>query len=249
MPKISAYHRPQKISEVLKLLARPGVTTTVIAGGTYLNPHLPEMVEEVVDLQLVGLADIIVSNQSARLGAMVSLQAIVEDTQLPSLLRQAAHREGPNTFRYAGTVGGAIAGPSKESEFVAALLVLDAQVEIETLNGSKTVTLIDFLQDIPTALSGGVITAVSISTEGETAAGRVARTPADNPIVAALARRTPAEKINLALCGVAPTPVLVDPNTDIKAAINPSADFRGSMEYRRQMAAVLTKRVLSELEI
>jgi CO/xanthine dehydrogenase FAD-binding subunit len=69
----------------------------------------------------------------------------------------------------------------------------------------------------------------------------------DSPIVAALARRSADGSIQLALCGVANVPVLVDPASDIKAAINPPADFRGSAEYRRQMAAIVSRRVLAEL--
>ncbi len=249
MPKINAYHRPQTVDEALQLLARPNVASAVIAGGTYLTPRLPEETETVIDLQALGLTDISAGGDSASLGAMVTLQSVVDHPQLPSLLRDAAHREGPNTFRHAGTVGGAIVAPSQESEFVAALLVLDARVTVHNLSGSSVIALSDLLVDIPAALGGGIITAVTLATDGATAAERVARTPADTPIVAALARRDAAGSLRLALVGVAATPILVDPAADVKAAVNPPADFRGSSEYRRQMAAVLAKRVINELEM
>ena len=51
----------------------------------------------------------------------------------------------------------------------------------------------------------------------------------------------------IALARRAGKPVLVDPNSNIKAAVNPQADFRGSTEYRRQMAATLSRRVLEQL--
>ena len=95
-------------------------------------------------------------------------------------------------------------------------------------------------------MNGGVVTAVSLNIIGKTASDRVARTPADKPIVAALARLGDDGKVRLALCGVNNMPVLVDPD-NVKAAINPPHDFRGSTEYRRQMAATLTQRVLSEV--
>ena len=74
----------------------------------------------------------------------------------------------------------------------------------------------------------------------------MARTPADAPIVAAVARRTPDQQTLLALCGVAQTPVLVDPD-DVADSIDPPGDFRGSAEYRRAMALTLTQRVLEEI--
>lgn len=248
MLKINAYHRPKTIAEALQWLAQPDATSVILAGGTYITPRLPEDTDAVVDLQDLGLAGIAASNGTARLGAMTTLQAVVDHPDLPLLLRDAARREGPNTFRLAGTVGGAIVAPSHESELVAALLVFEAQVTVQNLAGSRVIALSELLTDISAALGGGIITAVSLATEGVTAAERVARTPADAPIVAALARRDAAGSLRLALVGVAATPILVDPAADIKAAVNPPADFRGSTEYRRQMAATLAKRVINELE-
>jgi carbon-monoxide dehydrogenase medium subunit len=248
MTQIKAYHRPKNLSEALQLISRPGVNTKVVAGGTYLVPHLDELVDEVVDLQAIGLTSIDYSGATATFGAMVTLQTLVDDERTPTLLRECAGREGPNTFRNAGTLGGVIAGAGQDSELIAALLVLDATVQVETGTRPKTVPLANFLRDVPSALNGGLITAVTVATEGSTAGDRVARTPADTPIVAAVARKAADGNIRLALCGVASTPVLLDPKTDVKAAINPPADFRGSTEYRRQMAATLTRRVLAELE-
>ena len=80
---------------------------------------------------------------------------------------------------------------------------------------------------------------------GETADARVARTPADTPIVAAVGRRDEEGNVRMALCGVADIPILVDP--DEIENVDPPADFRGSAEYRRQMAGVLGGRVLAAL--
>jgi CO/xanthine dehydrogenase FAD-binding subunit len=117
---------------------------------------------------------------------------------------------------------------------------------MQSANGIKNISLAHFLLDVPSALNEGLVTSISLNIIGKTASARVARTPADRPIVAALARLDDDGKIRLALCGVDNTPVLVDPD-NVKAAINPPHDFRGSKEYRRQMAATLTQRVMSEL--
>jgi len=248
MPQLKAYHRPSSVEEALKLLARPNVNTAILGGGTHLTAHLPEMVTEVADLQAVAELDKIDSaGPEMTIGAMVRLQTIVDDTQAPALLREAAHREGPNTFRHAATIGGVVAGPDKESELLAALLVFEAEVQIQTGSGLKTVSLETFMRDVQTALAGGIITAVKLKTTGQTASDRVGRTPVDNPIVAAAARKTPEGKLLLALCGVDAVPVLVAPE-NVKAAVKPPEDFRGSREYRRQMAATLAKRVISQLE-
>ena len=63
--------------------------------------------------------------------------------------------------------------------------------------------------------------------------------------MAALGRRAP-DGIRLALTGVAPRPVLVDAD-EPTAGLDPPADFRGSSEYRLELAVTLSARVLGGL--
>ena len=247
MTQLKAYHRPTTLNKALQLLARPNINTTVVAGGSYIVPHMNEMIDEVVDLQAVGLTNIDYTGKGLSMGAMVRLQTIAADDRAPALLREAARHEGPNTLRNVATIGGTVASPYKDSELLAALLIFEAEIKVQTIDDTKKISLVDFLQDVPTALSGGLVTSVSLASMGKTASARVGRTPADRPIVAALARLGEDGNIRLALTGVANTPVLVDPDS-VKAAINPTSDFRGSTEYRRQMAATLSKRVVDELD-
>jgi CO/xanthine dehydrogenase FAD-binding subunit len=93
---------------------------------------------------------------------------------------------------------------------------------------------------------GELVTAVAFQTGGRGAAERVARTPADDPIVAAVARVGDDGEVRLALCGVGNRPVLLFPS-DLDT-LAPPGDFRGSAAYRREMAALLTRRVLAALE-
>ncbi|MCP4420467.1 MAG: hypothetical protein GY805_28000 [Chloroflexi bacterium] len=246
MPKLKSYYRPNSIDEALQLLARSGVNTEVIAGGTSSVPFLNETVDTVVDLQDVGLAEVDLSGSGLTLGAMVRLQTIVDDQRLPALLRDTAQREGPNTLRHAATIGGVVAGADSESELLAALLVFEANVHVQNGNGVKQLPLADFLLDGTAVLSGGLITAISLITTGKTAHDRVARTPIDSPIVAAVARLGDDGELRLALCGVADTLVLVN-SDDVETAVTPPTDFRGSAEYRRQTAVTLSRRVIDKV--
>lgn len=245
MPQLKKYHRPESVDSALELLGRPDVRTALVAGGTYLTPRLEEEVDEVVDLQAVGLDQIEHDDEQMTLGAMVTIQAVVDDEEAPALLREMARREGPNTFRNQGTVGGAVARADVESEFLAALLVLEAQVTVQPAGGERQLSLAEFLADVAGALENGILTSVSLAKGGETADARVARTPADTPIVAAVGRRDGAGNVHLAMCGIADRPMVVDP--DEIENVDPPADFRGSAEYRRKMAGVLGRRVLAAL--
>ncbi|MCA9949416.1 MAG: FAD binding domain-containing protein [Anaerolineales bacterium] len=245
MQQLKSYHRPDSVEAVLSLLDRPDVKTTVIGGGTSLVATLPEEVEEVVDLQAVGLTAVVHTPDRMTIGAMVRLQSLVADKEAPELLRRMAHREGPNTFRNAASLGGVLVDANSESELLAALLVFEAVVSVQTSAGGRQKTLPDFLADVAGSLDGGLVTAVSLKKSGQTAHARVARTPQDKPIVAALARKAENGDVLLALCGVGETAVLVDPTA--LDTLNPTGDFRGSSVYRKQMAAVLSERILNEL--
>ena len=89
---------------------------------------------------------------------------------------------------------------------------------------------------------------------------KVARTPADLPIVCVAARATidqgELRDIRLALGGVGEKPIVItQPAGSIEelaqlavATVTPGDDYFASADYRREMIGVLTKRVLSNLK-
>ncbi|MFA6298399.1 MAG: FAD binding domain-containing protein [Nocardioides sp.] len=237
MVTASAYWRPATLAQAFELLARPGAV--VLAGGTRLNGGSSAEQVEVVDLQALDLDGIRPETGDAlRIGAMSTLQEVVDSDQVPGVVREAARREQPSTLRAQGTVGGCVATGHGESELLAALLVHEAVVHVDTSVGTETVPLERLLDDLPLG-DGRVVTALTIHTAGATAAAHTARTPADRAIVAAFARST-GDGRRFALTGVAPTPVLVQPGDEL----HPVGDFRGSSDYRRALAEVLLARVV-----
>ena len=239
------YHRPTTITEALELLAEPG--SVILAGGTSAVPRITaggadERPEALVDLQALGLNRIERDDRVLRVGAMATLQDIVDAPDVPPALADLARREGPRTIRNMATVGGLVASPTPTSELLAGLLVCGARLRIGSGDGAAEV---DLEQALHSGV-GGLITEIVVGPNGEMAHERVARTPADAPIVAAVARRRDDGAIRLALCGVARVPVLVEPTA--VGDLEPPGDFRGSSEYRRNQAVTLSQRVLARLE-
>ena len=74
---------------------------------------------------------------------------------------------------------------------------------------------------------------------------RVARTPKDAPIVAACALQDK-NITRVAVGGVGIAPTLVNADKP-QSSISPIADFRGSVEYQREMVDVLVKRVMKKI--
>lgn len=238
----TAYWRPSSIAQALDLLERPGAV--VLAGGTRLNGRSTADPVEVVDLQALDLGGLRPGpGDELTVGAMTTLQELVDSGDVPSVVREAARREQPSTLRAQGTVGGAVATGDPESELLAALLVHEAVVHVSTRDATEAVALEELLADLPVRVGRGrVVTAVTIRTTGAAAAFRTARTPADRAIVAAVARATDGGRL-VALTGVAATPVLVDP----RELPEPPGDFRGASDYRRALAEVLVARAVEAI--
>ena len=235
---VSAYKRPHTIDEALALLAAPGAVP--IGGGTKVNATSMSGPVVIVDLQALGLDRIErLGEGKLRIGATVTLQELADDREVPDVVREAARREQPSTLRAASTVGGCVAAADTASELLAALLAHDAVSIVVGPRGVQALELARLLSELPLPV-GRLVTGLTIDTSGVASAARVARTRADRPIVAAVARRAADGRQRLALAGVAATPVLV-PGV---AGLEPPGDFRGSSEYRLAVAATLSARVL-----
>jgi CO/xanthine dehydrogenase FAD-binding subunit len=242
MATVSAYLRPATLGDALACLDLPGAV--VVGGGTKVNAApTPEPVV-VVDLQGLRIDGIERAGEHGLLvGATATFQRLADDARVPAAIREVARREQPSTLRTLATVGGLVATADPSSELLATLLVHDGVVTLAGRDGRQCVELAALLGD-GTPVVGRIITAVRVETGGVTSAARTARTRADRPIVAAVARRTPDGRRRLALTGVAAVPVLVAPTPDAAAGLEPPGDFRGSTEYRRVLAALLARRAL-----
>jgi carbon-monoxide dehydrogenase medium subunit len=207
---------------------------------------------------------------SLTIGAHVSLQAIYETPKVPDLLQLALSRPLSWQARNENTLIQIVQSPNLAPQFVAALLAWDAQA----IFGKGEGPLAGYL--LRTLPHGGGLSAIRVPVDvpgrvwGES---HVARTPADEPIVAAIAvvdlgDDPPGElhhvvrQARLALTGawreharLAESASLLLANTlsddrirqvvaAVEHEVSPRDDFLGSADYRRSMAAVLTRRAL-----
>lgn len=240
MAILSEYLRPTTVAEAERLLRERGPSAALLAGGTQvvadLERRLLPEVEAVIDIGRLGLGDLDSDGAALRAGAAVTLTDLTTHAAGASLanglLARAARGEGPVNWRNAMTLGGIVAGAQTDSEVYAALLALGASVITATSTGPVP------LESFETG--GALITSVLIPLAGVRGGhARVARTPSDRPIVAAVAVASP-ERTRVALCGLGSRPLLDG------APYTPYADFKGSAEYRQAMAAVVKQRALAE---
>ncbi|HQZ35181.1 MAG TPA: FAD binding domain-containing protein [Ilumatobacteraceae bacterium] len=240
MTVLTRYQRPATLQDALELLSQEG--SLVLAGGTGVNAGQRPAAGLLVDLQALGLDGVHVADDGALvIGATTRLGDLATTDAAPMWLRELARKELPSTLRTLATVGGTVVAGCWESALVAGLLACDAVVSMAGREGTSEVALVALLSD-PGLVNGRVITAVRLDIAGNASVHSTARTIADRPIVACIARHT-ATGVRVAMSGVADTAVVVD---DVEN-LSPPGDFRGSSEYRRHLARVLRTRALTEI--
>jgi CO/xanthine dehydrogenase FAD-binding subunit len=244
---IIEYHRPQTMDEALALLGRTQPISLPLAGGTAID-RTSGHPQAVVDLQALGLDRIDQRGNLLEIGAMVTLQVLL-DSPVADALKKVIQLEATNNLRQAASVAGTLVAASGRSPFTTALLALDAMLTI--LPGPEGISLGDLLPLRLERLRGRLITQIILPTHTRLAYEYVARTPADLPIVCAAASVWPSGRTRLALGGFGSAPTLAFDGAEAqgaeiaaRSAYSQAGDEWASAEYREEMAVILARRVV-----
>jgi aerobic carbon-monoxide dehydrogenase medium subunit len=273
-----AYRAPETLEETLSLLAA-GDGARVLAGGQSLVPMLKARVVKptlVVDVNGVpGLAGIETeADGGLRIGALTRQQALLDSETAGAaqpLLHSAGRFAGYLATRHRGTIGGSLAFAAPWAELTAAVVALDAQLEIRSEGGERTVAARDFFTGPNQTVlrPHELLTSISVPAAAPcTGAGfhEVSARYRDFARVAAGATVTLDEAgtcvaAELVLLRVAPTPYRVDVShlvgtsigeseraavAESLAGIEPEDDIEVSAAYRKRVAVTLALRALHD---
>ena len=215
------------------------------------------------------------SDGSIRIGAMTrhcetAASEILSGTL--SVVREAAQSIANVPVRNMGTMGGSLANADPAADYLAALICVDAQVELAGPNGERTVDINDFLVDwYETALEHGeIIKAILLPppSNGYSAYQKVARVSGDFAVAScaiSVNSESSGDVISLAVGGCGPFPLrdrnaeqqLLGQQSDPQAVdkfsqklvdiADPVDDVRGSAEYRLQLIPQLVQHAISNI--
>src|SRR5579864_3356858 len=180
------YHWAEHIDDALLLLARLDVKTVSLAGGTYLLGLQNDSIQAVVDLRELGLAYISEDARGVHLGAMTTLQNIVDTPMLKNLAmgllaRAALVSSSSRLIRNCATIGGTLGvGAASQADLLTALAVMDAEVVLRSNSKSQV------------NLSGGTFERPGLALSGVTLRGKQERRV---PLSALTLERRPNELI------------------------------------------------------
>jgi CO/xanthine dehydrogenase FAD-binding subunit len=160
--KLVEYHWAEHIDDALLLLGRPEIKTVPLAGGTYLLGLEDDSIQAVVDLRDLGLSYVREDQRSVHIGAMTTLQEIVDTPLLKEfatgLLSQSAQVSSPSRLlRQSATIGGTVAvWEAAQADILTALVALDAEVVVRSARRTEVNLSGGTLERPGLALSGVV---------------------------------------------------------------------------------------------
>src|SRR5262245_47888744 len=218
------YVAPQKLDEVLAVLAQHGDRARVLAGGQSLIPLLnfrlarPEML---VDVNRVGeLAYIRASDTGVAIGALTRQHALERSELVRArvpVVAEACRLIGHLPIRHRGTVGGSLAHADPASELPAVMVALEAELLVVDKAGRRAVAAGEFFTGILTTSlrPGELLSEIRVRALPPRTGGaflEIARRAGDFALVGVAALVTLDEagrtaQARLALCGAGPTPV------------------------------------------
>jgi carbon-monoxide dehydrogenase medium subunit len=273
LPAAFDYHRPGSLDEALSLLASLGEDAKVLAGGHSLLPAMKLRLAQpaaLVDISKIGeLRRIDVARDRIAIGAMTTHADLLHSDALASacsLFREAADQIGDLQVRNSGTIGGSLAHADPAADWPAVMLALDAELELASPGGRRTVPAAQFFTDmLQTALAPGeILTEIRINRS----AGGYAYVKTDQKASGfalcgvAVAVDTNAKKARVGITGVAPVAYraaeverALDGRTVDAAGlegaarhaadgVSPLGDIHASAEFRAHLARVNTGRAL-----
>jgi carbon-monoxide dehydrogenase medium subunit len=269
------YAAPESLEDAIKALVEGGEEAKLLAGGHSLLPLMKLRLAAptlLVDLRKVpGLAGIERQNGTWRIGALTP-HAALERTPELGLVAEAAGTIADPQVRNRGTIGGSLAHGDPASDLPAIMLLCEGEVTLQGQGGQRSVLASELFQDyLETAVQPDeVLTEVRMAAMDGWGYGyeKFNRRSEDWAMVAVgavvKASGGTCEDVRVGLTHMGSVPLRA---TAVEEALrgqelsaeniaqaaeqaaegtNPPADLNASVEYKRHLARVLTKRALQE---
>ena len=221
----------------------------VLAGGQSLVPLLNFRLARpahLVDINRIPNLDRIYERDGGVAVQALARQAGVEDSELVArrcpLLGAAVRLVAHRVIRNRGTVCGSLAHADPASELPAVLLALRGHVVARSTRGSRIIPAADFFTSVmQTKLMHDelLVEAWFPASTGRFAIAEESRRHGDFALAGAVRYGD-----QLALFGVAPTPVLADRN-DPTQGLQPSGDLDATPDFRLHLVRILTEKVFA----
>ncbi len=261
MSQIGEYIRPKSVEEAYKIYQRG--KAAFLAGGTLFTQRKSIEVENLIDLQALGLNYIKDDEQVIGIGAMTTVTEIAESEVITSsfsgILNKAARRLGSPAVRNFSTIGGNLMSRVYWSDIVPILLATDADLLL--FDGEPHKVGIDsFLKD--TRFRRMLLVEVVVPKGGKGFYRRFSRTEVDIPQVVCVLTRF--SEVHAVVGGLWKVPQRIEGlesaiesgeidenkiSSAFRKDVKAFSDLRGDAEFKKEIASALFIDMIEELGI
>jgi putative selenate reductase FAD-binding subunit len=263
---IEEFHRPRTVREALSLKRKLRERAAFLAGGTLLNSKdSPMHPRHAISLAGLGLDRIGKKDGEIVIGALCTLQQLIEDRKVPESLKTAVSQVVSRNIRNMATIGGHIAANQPHSDVLPMLLALEAKVRLSGSGAARMVSVGDYILAGDDSLITAIVipraqakrVAACCTVRGSASARSIlsaavsvvpGRSGLQNPIIALggvvrhVARVIPAE---MALEGK-PAPAPEDLAHIVSQCARPASTPFESAAYRRDQAGVVVAQAFAK---
>jgi carbon-monoxide dehydrogenase medium subunit len=276
IPTLFEYHRAKSVDDALRAIAAAGGNGKFVAGGHSLVPLMKLRLSEpgtLIDIaRIPELAGIREKGAQIEIGAATVHHAVASSKLLQDrcpIVSDAAATIGDAQVRNRGTIGGSLAHADPSADLPAVMVALDAEIDLQSAKGSRTVTATDFFQGLFTVdlQPSEIITAVRFAPVKSAAYTKLYQKASHYAIVGiAAALAVKGGKIESARIGLTGATTHAVRLSNLEKALagqgttadaiekaaagagaeiaDVNADIHASEEYRRAMVGVFVKRAV-----
>ncbi|MDA5558897.1 FAD binding domain-containing protein [Shimia sp. MMG029] len=266
------YHRPSDIAGAVSILQEHGDEARVIAGGHSLIPMMKLRMADMghlIDLQDIdALKGIEIGSDAVTIGAMVTQHELITHEGLSNsvpLIKEAALLIADPQVRYMGTVGGNVANGDPGNDMPGLMQCLNAYFELSGPDGVRTVAAREFYEAAYFTARDDeeILTRITIPVpaSGTGYAYEKQKRKIGDYATAAAAVMIGGGTASVAMTNLADTPIwseaagvaLAAGDVDgcvsaMMGAIDPVADNRGPIEFKKHVAGVILRRAIDRAQ-
>ncbi|WP_425404081.1 FAD binding domain-containing protein [Hwanghaeella sp.] len=266
------YHRPDSVAGAIAILTEHGDAARVVAGGHSLIPMMKLRMtdlEHLIDLQAIeALKGIDVADGTVRIGAMTTQHELLTSDVLKSavpILHEAATQIADPQVRYMGTVGGNVANGDPGNDMPGLMQCLGASFTLIGPNGTREVAARDYYEAayFTEREDDEILSEIrfQVPPAGTGYAYEKQKRKIGDYATAAAAVLTGPSGASIAMTNLSDTPIwsqeagdaLASGDTEgaiaaALAAIDPSEDNRGPVEFKKHVAGVILRRAIERAQ-
>ncbi|MGF6411588.1 FAD binding domain-containing protein [Paraburkholderia sp. MM5482-R1] len=155
IPRAFEYVRPDSLSEAIRLLVDGGEEAKLLSGGHSLLPMMKLRLaspSKLIDVsELTDLRGITIDANEVVIGAATTHAELEHHVELNGVLPMFAtvgHQIADPTVRNRGTLGGALAHADPSADWPAAMLALDAKLDVMGAKGTRSIAADSFFKGL-----------------------------------------------------------------------------------------------------